>query len=280
MRIQAIDSHIHIWNRNRGETFIAEKNFPSLIGKSFMPEDLLRMLRATNAECAVLVHGPSTVDHSHYCLELCAEHDMFLSVIGWVDVRASNVMKQLDLQSANKYFKGIRLTPLLDKNPVAQLSSKAVKRVAQALAEQDNVLEVLAPAQMLPSIAKLAQELPDLKIIIAHFGLPTGAFQDLQSWARNMAFLGDAKNVFVKVSGLPLTGNLTTDQKMIKFHFSELIKLCGPDRLLYASNWPVSTATNKPELWRSLLEQEIQELDVELDASHKILRQNALDIYA
>ena len=72
---RSIDSHVHIWDRSRNEIFIAENQHPSLKGKSFLPSDLQTILKDTLCKQAVLVHGPATIEHSKFCIDLCKKHD-------------------------------------------------------------------------------------------------------------------------------------------------------------------------------------------------------------
>lgn len=279
MSNHTLDSHVHIWDRTRGETFIAEKVFPVLKGKSFMPDDLVPVLQATHASQAVLVHGPASVAHSLYCLELCAQHDMFRSVIGWVDLRKPDAVTTLQSFSEHADFRGIRLTPMLDKNPQEYLRSDTARQVTQALAHKKQVLEILAPVPLLPAATDLARAVPQVPVVIAHFGLPDGADAAYSGWATAMADLAKLPNTFVKVSGLPLTGNKEFDAEMTQKHLAPLIGWFGCDRLCYASNWPVATALATPRYWYDLLNEFMSRAGLDSAQINSISSQTARSLY-
>lgn len=249
----AIDAHVHIWDRTRGETFIAETAFPVLTGKAFLPRDLAPVLSQTGAESAVLVHGPATVAHALFCLDLCRAHDLFRSVVGWVDLRAPDCLGQLAQLASDPAFRGVRFTPMLDDDPDGYLRSDAAVQVARALQEQGRLVEVLAPPALFGAVEALADAVPELTVVLAHFGLPDADPAQFDAWHAAMARLARRHNIYVKVSGLPLSGDPALDAALSQRHVAAMLDLFGSDRLMYASNWPVATALASPRHWREML---------------------------
>ena len=164
---RSIDSHVHIWDRSRNEIFIAENQHPSLKGKSFLPSDLKEILKDTLCKQAVLVHGPATLDHTKFCIDLCNKHEFIKSVIGWVDLENDHCAEQyIELNSENN-FKGIRLTPLLSSNPEAYITSTNAKALANEIAKDGNILEILLTTKLINNLIKLLEEVPNVKVVIA-----------------------------------------------------------------------------------------------------------------
>ncbi|WP_323768235.1 amidohydrolase family protein [Marinovum sp.] len=260
MTLPIIDAHVHIWDRSRDETFIAEQQFPSLTGKQFLPDDLAPVLAETGAESAVLVHGPATVKHALHCLDLCREHALLRAVVGWVDLRDPDCAAQLAEQAADPAFRGVRFTPLLDADPEGYLRGAGATRICAALQGQGGLVEVLAPPPLFDAVAALARAHPDLPVVLAHFGLPDGDPASFAGWRRAIARLTRLPNVHVKVSGLPLIGDPACDGPMTTRHLGALLELFGAARLLYASNWPVATALATPRVWRDLLDDSLAAL--------------------
>ncbi len=280
MTVSAIDSHVHIWDRTRNETFIAEKAFPVLANKAFLPADLSGVLAATNAVKAVLVHGPATFEHSQYCLQLCNRHDLFLSVIGWVDVRSGHALDQLDQLAADPNLRGIRLTPMLDANPVEFLTNPATVRLAQELAKRDLILEVFASFELQCHVLRLSQMVPEVSLVVAHFGVPTGTDTGFDDWAKSMTDLSKHPQIFVKVSGLPLSGDWDHDLAMGRRHFDHIASKFPANRLLYASNWPVASALAPPQYWTKLLHHMMQATGMADRDVARLMRETAVDLYS
>lgn len=279
MLTPAIDAHVHIWNRNRGETFIAEKQYPALTGRAFLPEDLVPVLAETGAASAVLVHGPASVAHALYCLELCRVHSFFRAAVGWVDLRDPAFASQLAEQSEDPNFRGVRFTPLLDLDPHAYLRSDAAASVCASLARGGHLVEILAPPDLFDAVHELACAQPDLTVVLAHFGLPDGRAASLPAWRQRIERLARRPNIHVKLSGLPLTGGNPVDTTMTRTHVEALLELFGPQRLLYASNWPVATALARPDHWKILLTSALRTLGTTESQQMAIFSGNAARLY-
>ncbi|KUF09853.1 amidohydrolase family protein [Pseudoponticoccus marisrubri] len=275
----AIDAHVHIWDRSRGETFIAETQFPVLTGRAFLPADLVPVLEETRAESAVLVHGPATVKHAHYCLELCRQHAIFRSVVGWVDLRDPDAAAQLALQAGDPAFRGVRFTPMLDADPEGYLRSAGAQSVCAALQGNGQLVEILAPQPLFGAVADLARAFPDLPVVLAHFGLPDGTPETLETWRQAMAGLAGLPNIHVKLSGLPLTADPARDRAMARDHVGAMLDLFGTGRLMYASNWPVATALASPRHWRVLLDETLEAAKLGAPERDALYRGNALRLY-
>lgn len=277
--MMALDSHIHIWDRTRGETFIAERQFPQLTGKAFLPEEVPAMLAATRAEKAVLVHGPSSLAHTAHCLEMANANSMFLSVIGWINIRGGNWRAELDGFSIDPLFKGVRLMPVLDEEPEALLRSDETIAAARRLGEAGQILEILAWPELFPAVEAIARAAPDTTISLAHFGLPNGSSDRLPAWRSELATIASCANTIIKVSGLPLTGKRTADAKMARDHFKVLLDQFGAHRMCYASNWPVATALAPPAYWRDLLDEVMTEAGLSTESQKLILYETADKLY-
>lgn len=275
----AIDAHVHIWDRTRGETFIAEKPFPVLTGKAFLPADLVPVLAQTQAESAVLVHGPATVKHALFCLELCRQHAIFRSVVGWVDLRDPTCAAQLEQQAHDPGFRGVRFTPLLDADPDDYLRSEGAQTVCAALQSGGHLVEILAPQPLFGAVAAMAHSFPNLTIVLAHFGLPDGDPNSYDSWRLSMAQLARLPNINVKLSGLPLTGDTQNDTAMTQSHVAATLDLFGTDRLMYASNWPVATALASPRHWRTLLNKTLDQMNLDAPQRDALYHRNAARLY-
>lgn len=280
MTYPRIDAHVHIWDQSRNEEFIATKVFPVLKGKNFLPQAMEQMLDETGASQAVLVHGPATDTHTDFCLELADLHERVLSVIGWVDLRADDVMDRLNELSLNPNFVGIRLTPMLDEDPQNYLCGPKTMQVLKVLAQKGLIAEVLAPVEFLPAVVNICQAIPTLCVVIAHFGLPDLNSDNPDLWCQAMTVLADYPEVRVKISGLALRGGSNVDRGIATQYVTRLLDLFGSDRLHYASNWPVMTAHTTPELWERDLQLILQLLNVSSRDTAAIFTNNTKALYA
>ncbi|MCW5950923.1 MAG: amidohydrolase family protein [Propionibacteriaceae bacterium] len=94
-------------------------------------------------------------------------------------------------------------------------------------------------ADQLPHTAALVREHPATAVILDHAGMPLSRDADyLRSWRSGMRELAEAPHVTVKISALG-----TTDHRWqvasIRPLVLETIDIFGPDRVMFASNFPV-----------------------------------------
>jgi len=105
---------------------------------------------------------------------------------------------------------------------------------------------VHSPPAWVAQADRLARLVPSLRLIINHVANAevTGK-QPAEEWRRMMETLSAHQQVFMKVSGLVEgtkrgNGDAPADVEFYRPVLDVLWKLFGVDRLIYASNWPVS----------------------------------------
>lgn len=94
------------------------------------------------------------------------------------------------------------------------------------------------PSQM-PASAALAAAHPETLIVLNHTGMATDRDPEgIAAWKRGMAELARQPNVAVKISGLGAVDRAWTMGSIRPFVL-ETIELFGPDRAMFASDFPV-----------------------------------------
>jgi len=108
----------------------------------------------------------------------------------------------------------------------------------------------------LTDVAALVERCPETRLVLDHGGKPsirTGSFDD---WARDIERIARFDNVSCKLSGL-LT-EARADQcnaHSLARYVSHLTTCFGATRLLYGSDWPVSTLAGDGSLWRLIVDE-------------------------
>lgn len=184
--------------------------------RDFTPEQLWRILARNRFEgcvTAALLDQPEEVD---WLLGLASAHDFVLGVVG------GGGPADWDRWQRETAFRGVVL-----EAPDTEAAGEAARR---GLA-----IEITGCA----AAAKLAEDLPEAQISLAHMGRPSWRPEDFAVWASAMEDLARAPNVYVKISGLindagPEGWRAATYRPWI----DHLIGHFGPDRLMYGSDWP------------------------------------------
>jgi predicted TIM-barrel fold metal-dependent hydrolase len=90
-----------------------------------------------------------------------------------------------------------------------------------------------------PEATELAMDFPGVQVVLNHTGMPLGRDKEaLEQWRRGMAELSKAPNVAVKISGLGMTDHHWTVES-VRPYVLGAIELFGPERSMFASNFPV-----------------------------------------
>lgn len=83
------------------------------------------------------------------------------------------------------------------------------------------------------------KKLPALSVIVNHAGFPPAAAIDYQTWKANMTALAACPNVAIKPSGWEMTNRYWRPESA-KIIIDDLINLFGTQRVMLASNFPLS----------------------------------------
>ena len=118
------------------------------------------------------------------------------------------------------------------------------------LAASGLMFELQTPWWHMDEAVELAQDFPNLRIIVNHAGLP--AQRDVKSmllWQQAMQRLSICPNVMVKISGLGVSGDAWRPE-LQKPVVDSLLASFGFERCMFASNFPVdSLVASMDTLW-------------------------------
>jgi len=107
----------------------------------------------------------------------------------------------------------------------------------------------------LPALAQLLRRHPDMTVVIDHAAKPairTGAFD---GWAAYMASLAAQTTAVCKLSGLATEAGADWSVEALRPYVDHLLVTFGPNRLIFGSDWPVSTLATTYRGWIDAVEQ-------------------------
>lgn len=162
-------------------------------------------------------------------------------------------------------YVSVRPTPGLMDDP-------AFEQGAAVLARRGLCFDAGVFHPQLPLLCALASDVPDLRIVLNHMGIPLGVggyassrADVFDAWRVSMAELAKRENVFVKLAGCggalwgfdyasaqqPIDSATLAD--MWRPYMETTIELFGAQRCMFASNFPVdSRATDYHTLWNAM----------------------------
>lgn len=230
-----VDAHLHLWDVSRVPLswFSKDQGLPTHADV----EALLSELAGNDVarpEAAIVVQAADTLKELSWLLALADRHPMVAAVVAQYEPRVGSWAGIAQDLLGHPRLAGIRLAV---PTRAADLSDvPGVGDLAAGLAAAGSVLEVLIRPEQLPAVAALASTHPDLTIAVCHLGLGAAASDD--GWRRGLQALAPHHRVVAKVSGLHRP---TDDQARVREVVSDAVEIFGIDRLMFGSDWPIST---------------------------------------
>lgn len=233
-----IDAHLHLWDLDRAKySWLTPALAP--INRSFRASEAQRTLGAAGVERSVLVQAANSLEDSRLMFEV--EPTLVAGVVAWVDLMsATRTAAQAEEWLGRRGFVGVRHL-IHDEPDPDWLGRDEVHRslgVVASLGLSFDVIGVLR--RHLEHALRLADELPELTVVIDHLGTPPIGTESMSWWKKIISELALRPRVFVKLSGLTtLSGAVGPSSLRPAFHHA--LEAFGPARMMYGGDWPVST---------------------------------------
>lgn len=238
---RVIDAHTHFYDptRPQGVPWPAKG---SKLFRPVYPKDWLALAAPHGARETVVVEASAWIADNDWILDLAAREKSIIGLVGHLDATEERYAEHLERLAGNPVFRGVRWNGAVVKSGVI---SDATLAAARLLAKHGLELDLNGPPGTLPGAAKLAAEIPDLRIVINHLGA-SGDPKNLRAeWKDEVRQAAARQNVFMKVSALVeqingAEGAAPRDTAYYLPVLDHLWECFGEDRLIYGSNWPVS----------------------------------------
>jgi L-fuconolactonase len=130
----------------------------------------------------------------------------------------------------------------------------------------------------LANAIRLVEQCPHVQFILDHIGKPDIKNQRFDPWKQEIQTLATFPNVHCKISGLVTEANLeawTPDD--LQPYIEHVITCFGFDRVIYGSDWPVSTQASEYPRWVQTLREAVSGCSSE--ALDNLFRNNAIRFY-
>lgn len=275
-----LDAHAHIWDLEVTPQPWIEPAAAPVLERSFSLEELEAAARPAGVTSAILVQSVNEATETQRLL-LGAEDDPFVAgVIGWTDFTDSEsekVIEQLLTGPGGSHLRGFR--HVFSSGEADQwMQAGSVNATLRTLARQNLSFDLLLSVEELPLALWLARRHPEVTFILDHLAKPDVRSGLLEPWRGHIDALSQAPNVYAKFSGLPAEANWTAwSATTIAPYFEAALHAFTPDRLIFATDWPVCTVAGTYQTVveaQTSLCQQLSPAELEL-----VVRGNARDAY-
>lgn len=234
-----IDAHQHFWDKDR---FHYPWLTPALgcLYRNFLPSDLQPQLEKSGVAKTVVVQAMASLEETRFLLELADGNEFIAGVVGWVPLGDNTLAVNLEELCRNRKFKGVR-HQVEDEEKRDWLLQEEVLRGLSTVAAFGLSFDALLGQDQLWQLEAVCERAEGLSIVLDHAAKPDIAGGEYQAWAAHMKRVARLP-ILCKMSGL-LTeadhAHWTIDGLR---RYAECILECfGADRVMFGSDWPVST---------------------------------------
>jgi L-fuconolactonase len=234
-----IDGHVHLWDlAARDQPWIPAS---SPIRRSFDLDDLRAALAGTAVDRVVLVQVLNDPGETADFLAAAAD-DLVAGVVGWADLADPGFPDALAALVSSGHLVGLRHQALAEADPAGWLASPEVGRGLAELARAGLPFDLILRPEHLPAAVAAARAHQSLRFVLDHLGKPPIASGELESWAAGLRGLAAEPNVSCKLSGVHTIAAPGARYADLAPFLEVALDAFGADRLLFGSDWPVSTS--------------------------------------
>jgi L-fuconolactonase len=243
-RPPVVDSHQHFWDTNRFDYFWMTGADNAPLRRPIGPADLAPLLLAAGVDATVTVQALQSVDETRWLLELAAATPFVAGVVGWVDLTDPDLdatLAELRARPDGRFLVGIRHMVQDEPDPKWLLRPEVMPGL-RAVADAGLAYDLLLRPPQIAAATRLCAELPDVRFVVDHLAKPDVAHGGYDRWSHLMAPFGDMPHVWCKLSGMVTEADWTTQTaEELKPYVARAMELFGEDRVMFGSDWPVST---------------------------------------
>ena len=238
-----IDAHLHFYDPTRPDGVPWPPRSDQLLYRRVMPGDYRGLAATTAVAGAVVVEASPWLEDNQWVLDLAQTERFLLGFVGNLAIGTKEFATQLERFAAFSKFRGIRIR---DRKLDVLVTDAAFLDDLKMLANQNLLLDLVGGLEILTFADQLAKTLPGLRIIIDHLaGVSIDGKTPPAEWLDKMKVVARHRNVYCKLSGL-VEGTGCSDgaaPRGVDFYIpvlTAMLEMFGAERLIYASNWPVS----------------------------------------
>jgi len=257
--LRIVDAHHHLWDLGQGWYPWLREGFnePFFLGettalrRNYLPDDYRMDSFGILVEASVHVEAECerslALEETRWLHQQHQSQHLPHAVVAHAWLHDEQLEEKLDAQARFPLVRGIRSKPRTRVKPDApELSGPGTLQDPQwraglrTLAARDWSWDLRVPFWHLSEAAQTLEQVPELRVALNHTGLPWDRSQEgLRIWRSGMKQLAALPQVVCKLSELGLRDeawSIDSNRRVVL----EAIEIFGPDRCLFASNYPVA----------------------------------------
>ena len=249
---EIVDTHHHLW-RLRDITPDGILGAPYL-SRDFLWPDFEEDWSELPVRRTVFVQVRSDVDEVTFVEGVAQSEQRLGAMIAWAPLERPELDVLLPRLGQHRLVRGVRRNTQYEVDPLF-CAREAYVRGARLLGETGLLCEICVRYEQIEGAVALAQACPETVIVLEHLGKPDVASAPAGYWLAAIEKLAALPNVFCKVSVVVHSdSDPPYREESLEPFVRHAVEAFGWRRVLFGSNWPVSTAVAGYARWLELLE--------------------------
>jgi len=250
-----VDAHFHIWRRDDLPWLVGPMQ-PRIFGpykpirRDYLIEEYLLDIAGQGIEASVYIQANWPPERAReevaWVASVTDRTGWPQAIVGYADLTREGALREVLALAGEKRLRGIRKQLHWHANPEYRFAAREdlaanplLQRNVAGLGEMGLVFELQVFAGQMAAAAALAEAAPETTLVLQHAGMLEDLSEaGIEAWRRGMALLARRPNVVAKLSGLG-TFLRRLDAAHVAMVAAETIRLFGPERCLFGSNFPI-----------------------------------------
>jgi predicted TIM-barrel fold metal-dependent hydrolase len=279
--LPVIDTHQHLWDLQRFRLPWIKEGSP--LARNCVMADYRQATAGLDVVKAVYMEVDVAPEQQQaeadFVRELCRRGDS-PTVAGVVSGQPSTdgFRRYAEQFRGDKYIKGIRRVLHGPQTPPGSCLKPEFVRDIRLLGDLGLSFDLCMRSAELPDAVKLIDACPGTRFILDHCGNPDVRKNDRAAWERDTIEVAKRKHVVGKVSGIVASakpGAWSADD--LAPFVNHTLDVFGPDRVMFAGDWPVCTLAATFAQWLGALKSIVR--GRKLEEQRKLFHDNAVRFY-
>jgi L-fuconolactonase len=282
-----IDTHLHVWDQTRLK-YSAFDGHP-LYGHPYHIEDYQRDCGALEIEAMVFLEcyadfwpgGGQYIEEIKFVEEEARRDPRLRAMVPMAPMEWGAAVEPMltQIQADHPMVRGIRRIVEFDPNPRALALSDDFVTGVNLLEKFGWHFEINVNHSQMDIVREFVPRI-STPMILDHCGKPGIAEGALDQYRADVAALSKHRNLWIKLSDLPIEANLKTwTEADLRPYIAATLEAFGPERTIFAGDYPICLAATTMTGWVDLLDRAFADLGLSDTEKRAIYRDNANRFY-
>lgn len=283
-----IDTHLHVWDQTQLK-YSAFEGHP-LFGHPYHVEDYQRDCGALQIEAMVFLEcyadfwdgGGQYVDEIRFVEREALRDPRIKGIVPMAPMEWGAKVEPMlrQMQEQHPTVKGIRRIVEFDADPRRLTLSDSFIEGVNLLSKFGWHFEINVNHSQMDIVREFVLRVPEVPLILDHCGKPGIAERAIEQYRDDVAFLAKRKNVWIKLSDLPVEADHKTwTEADLRPFIAATLDAFGPGRTIYAGDYPILLQATTMTQWVDVLDHAFADFGLSEAETRAIYRDNANAFY-